>query len=211
MATFKHYSLLSLVAQRRFSANAQDTQHTIGPDGTTVYAGAPEFGWKQFVVIKDAGIIWTHGKAHHFNATGAEIEQLTERLNAALLQVTRAEAAASEAARQSADATTRAETAERAATEAQAAAQAVKEALDRLHIEGDTEAIVAQVLTNTADIAALKERIDNLRPGTGSDTNVSIEFDEDEGDLILTTGSDSRVMGGELTDDGDLILDLDII
>ena len=211
MATFKHYSLLSMVATRRFAANAQNTQYVIGPEGTTIYAGAPEFDWQKFVVIKDAGIIWTHGKAHHFNATSAEIEQITERLNAALLQVSRAEAAAAEAARQSADATTRAETAERAAAEARAAAKSVQDALDRLHIEGDTADIAAQVLTNTADIAALKERIDNLRPGTGSDTNVALEFDEDEGDLILITGSDSRVTGGELTDDGDLILDLDII
>lgn len=206
--TYKHYSLLSMVAQRRFSANAQNTQYTIGPDGTTIYAGVPEFDWQKFVVIKDAGIIWTHGKAHHFNATNAEIDRITAQLDAAFAQVTRAEAAATEASRQSADATTRAENAERAATEAAAAAKAVQDALDRLHIEGDTADIAAQVLTNTADIAALKERIDNLRPGTGSDTNVALEFDEDEGDLILITGSDSRVTGGELTDDGDLILDL---
>lgn len=208
--TYKHETLLSRVARLKFGANPQNTLYTIGPEGTDRYAGIPDYPYNTLMIIKDASILWTHGKAHHFDATQTEIETITTQLATALAQVEQATTDARRAKDAALDASHRAEIAETAAREASAATAAIKAALEQLSVDGDTESIIAQVLTNTAEIAAIKERLDNL-PAGGSDTNVALEYDQDEGDIYLVTGTDSRIIDGELTDDGDVELELNII
>lgn len=205
-----HYNLLADVSSKRFAVNAQNTQYVIGPDGTVKTTGIPDILYDELVIIRDASILWTHGKAHHFNSTAAELDAALAALQDALKQVRSAQQSAETARTMAQNASTKADAAQTAAAKAQAAAEAVKQALDNLHITGSTESLVAQVLANASDIAAIKEQMQNLPTG-GSDTNVAVEFDEDEGDLYLITGTDSRVMGGELTDDGELVLDINII
>lgn len=205
-----HYNLLADVAKKRFSVNAQNTQYVVGPDGTVKTTGIPDILYDELVIIRDASILWTHGKAHHFNSTAAELDTALAALQDALKQVEQAQQSAETARTMAQNASAKADAAQAAAAQAKAASEAIKQALDSLHISGNTESLVAQVLSNAAEIAALKEQMQNLPTG-GSDTNIAVEFDGEEGDLYLITGTDSRVMSGELTDDGELVLDINII
>lgn len=92
-----------------------------------------------------------------------------------------------------------------AAEQSSANVQTVKDALDNLNVQGD-EALAAQVLKNTGDIAENRTAIEQMRKMP----SVALELNDD-GDLMLTIGEHSVVTGGSMDEDGNVMLDLNIL
>lgn len=65
-STLIHYNTLASVANLKFSANAEDTMYTLGPEGTQQYVGIPDIPFDKLVFIRDAKMDWTHGQARRF-------------------------------------------------------------------------------------------------------------------------------------------------
>ena len=63
MKRFHHYQEFSTFNQKKLSANAANTQYTVGVSGT-VTNGTPDIAYQCVAFIKDTKQIWTHGQLY---------------------------------------------------------------------------------------------------------------------------------------------------